>query len=123
MDTSNMRESPKFSGDTVRETICDIQESHDERDTPAAITDTGEIDPFTGDHDIEYWIWDGAALIPASPVDSERFREREAMLRLTYWQTHTNGAELTQPRRWHAIVTTIRAALGKLHARLSGPNI
>lgn len=122
MDMSNTQELPERSSDTVRESLYDISERHVESGMPP-ITDTSDIDPFTDEHDIEYWIWDGAALLPASPVESERFREREAVLRLTYWQTHIDGNELTRPWRWHAIVTATQTALGKLHARLSGHNI
>jgi hypothetical protein len=122
MDMSDTREHPERACDTVREIIYDTWERYDESDTPAA-TDAGEIDPFTDEHDIEYWIWDGAALIPASPVESERFREREALLRLSYWQTHLDGNALAQSKGWHAVVTAAQAALGKLHARLSGRNI
>ncbi|HEX8036240.1 MAG TPA: hypothetical protein VF510_20450 [Ktedonobacterales bacterium] len=119
---SDTREHPERACDTVREIIYDTWERYDKSDTPA-VTDAGEIDPFTNEHDIEYWIWDGEALIPASPVESERFREREALRRLSYWQTYINGYAHAQPKRWHAIVTTAQAALGKWHARLSGRNI
>jgi hypothetical protein len=36
-------------------------------------------DPFTGDHNIEYWIWTGRRLVPASPEESERLRRQEAL--------------------------------------------
>jgi hypothetical protein len=52
----------------------------------AAIADaieqmTGEPlpDPFTGDHDIEYWIWTGSRLVPATPEAAERIRQQEAV--------------------------------------------
>ena len=122
MDMSNTPKHPERACDTERETIDDTWERYDESDSPA-ITDVGEIDPFTDEHGIEYWIWDGAALIPASPVESERFREREALLRLSYWQTHIDGNALAQPNGWRAIMTAVQVALGKLHARLSGRNI
>jgi hypothetical protein len=35
-------------------------------------------DPFTGEHDIEYWIWSGSRLVPAPPEVAERLREQEA---------------------------------------------
>lgn len=122
MDMSNTQEHPERACDTVRETIYDTWERYDESDTPA-ITDTDEIDPFTDEHDIEYWIWDGVALIPAPPVESERIREREALLRLSYWQTHINGNAHAQPKGWRAIVAAAQATLGKLQAHLSGRNI
>jgi hypothetical protein len=41
---------------------------------------TGEPfpDPYTGEHDIEYWIWTGNRLVPASPEAAERIRQQEA---------------------------------------------
>jgi hypothetical protein len=36
-------------------------------------------DPFTGDHTIEYWIWTGTRLVPASPEEAERLRQEEAL--------------------------------------------
>jgi hypothetical protein len=36
-------------------------------------------DPFTGDHNIEYWIWTGSRLVPASPEQAERLRRQEAL--------------------------------------------
>lgn len=122
MDMSNTPKHPERACDTARETIYDTWKRYDESDTPA-IADAGDIDPFTDEHDIEYWISDGAELIPASPVESERFREREALLRLSYWQTQIDGNALAQPKGWHAIVTAVQAALGTLRARLSGRNI
>jgi hypothetical protein len=42
---------------------------------------TGEPfpDPFTGDHDIEYWIWAGDRLVPASPEAAERLLQQELL--------------------------------------------
>jgi hypothetical protein len=36
-------------------------------------------DPVTGDHNIEYWIWTGSRLVPASPETAERLRRQEAL--------------------------------------------
>ncbi|GEM_PF-2365503 len=38
-------------------------------------------DPFTGEHEIEYWIWTGNRLVPASPDTVERLRQQEELLR------------------------------------------
>jgi hypothetical protein len=40
---------------------------------------TGEPfpNPFTGDHNIEYWIWTGSRLVPASPEQAGRLRRQE----------------------------------------------
>jgi len=42
---------------------------------------TGEPfpDPFTGDHDIEYWLWTGDRLVPASPEAAERIQQQELL--------------------------------------------
>ena len=57
----------------------------------------GALDPFTDEHDIEYWLWDGAHLIPASAEKSERLREREALLRLSYWQAFMEKHDHARP--------------------------
>ena len=36
---------------------------------------------FDGDHDIEYWFWNGSSLIPASSDEAEHFRQREVQER------------------------------------------
>jgi hypothetical protein len=36
-------------------------------------------DPFTGDHNIEYWLWTGSRLVPASPETAERLQRQEAL--------------------------------------------
>jgi hypothetical protein len=36
-------------------------------------------DPFTGDHTIEYWIWTGSRLVPATPEAAERIRQQEML--------------------------------------------
>jgi len=43
-------------------------------------------DPWDGDHDIDYWVWHGDRLIPATPEELARITEdertREALFRL-----------------------------------------
>jgi hypothetical protein len=36
-------------------------------------------DPFTGVHNIEYWIWTGGRLVPATPEAVERLRQQEEL--------------------------------------------
>jgi hypothetical protein len=47
-------------------------------------------DPWEGEHDIEYWIWDGTRLVPASEDEVHSIREqertRDAMWRLKQWE-------------------------------------
>jgi hypothetical protein len=69
-------------------------------------------DPFTGDHNIEYWIWTGRRLVPASPEESERLRQNEALqeedIRLL-----RERQRLTRVRR--------RQAFGRIIERLMAP--
>lgn len=124
MDAHTTREHAESSGNAARKSACETQERLDEHNNHARqiTTDGGEIDPFTDEHNIEYWLWDGAALIPASPVESERLRKREAMLRLTYWQESSGGNDRARPTRWHTIITAVQTAIGKLHAHLYSKN-
>lgn len=47
-------------------------------------------DPWEGKHEIEYWIWDGVRLVPASAGEVHSIREqertRDAMWRLEQWE-------------------------------------
>ena len=36
---------------------------------------------FDGDHDVDYWFWNGTRLIPASPDEAGHFRQQEAQER------------------------------------------
>ena len=49
--------------------------------------DTGTLDDgfdaaFDGDHNVEYWLWNGRRLVPVAPAEAERYRQREAWERL-----------------------------------------
>ncbi|MGZ6392053.1 MAG: hypothetical protein ACXWQZ_22680, partial [Ktedonobacterales bacterium] len=81
---------------------------------------TGDtLDPFTDEHDIEYWLWDGERLIPASAEECERFREREAQLRLGYWTSLSEGNDLAQPAHGHGIVSAAQSMSGRLLTYIS----
>jgi hypothetical protein len=60
-------------------------------------------DPFTGDHNIEYWIWTGSRLVPASPEESLRLRRQEELedeaFRARRKQQHLNRIRLRQALR------------------------
>lgn len=53
-------------------------------------------DPWEGEHDIEYWIWDGTQLVPASADEVHSIREqertRDAMWRLKQWEADERRA-------------------------------
>ena len=50
------------------------------------LSDDGFDEAFDGDHAIEYWFWNGTRLIPASPDEAERLRERAAWERMEAWR-------------------------------------
>ena len=73
---------------------------------------TGDYDvgEAFGEHDIEYWIYDGKRLVPASPDEAERLRELEAWPRLTRWQEKQRPrARLLALRGWWTRVGAWRA--------------
>jgi hypothetical protein len=59
-------------------------------------TDNSALEPDVNGEDadlwaeplIEYWIWTGTRLIPASADQADRLREREAFQRLELWKQH-----------------------------------
>jgi hypothetical protein len=71
---------------------------------------------------IEYWIWTGTRLIPASANKADRLREIEAFQRLELWK---NEQERDRRREdWHqrriAISTKLSAFVARFQRRLSG---
>jgi hypothetical protein len=62
--------SPEAAPYTIDDAITDAIEQ---------ITGDPLPDPFTGDHNIEYWIWTGSRLVPASPEESKRLGRQEAL--------------------------------------------
>ena len=67
----------------------DLGES-DESDDAAAIPETSFPDPWDGDHNIEYWVWDGKRLIPTTPDQQARIQEMERLAstrrRMAQWE-------------------------------------
>jgi hypothetical protein len=67
-------------------------------------------DPWEGDHDIEYWVWDGVRLVPAKPEERARIQEdertqaaRRRLARLQeheYHETHSLRRRLTTAMKW-----------------------
>jgi hypothetical protein len=70
-------------------------------------------DPFTGDHNIEYWIWTGSRLVPASPEAAERIRRQEA-LEEEEFRLLRERQRFYRIRRWEAF----RRIMGRLAAPL-----
>jgi hypothetical protein len=67
-------------------------------------------DPWNGDHNIEYWVWDGVRLVPATPEERARIQEDErtqaARRRLEQLQererreTHSMKRRLSTAKVW-----------------------
>jgi hypothetical protein len=94
---------------TIDQAIADVLATLDSADDTGAqgITDEADDalfpDPFTGDHHIEYWIWTGGRLVPATPDQAERLcwqetleaeelrsrRERQRANRQQRWQSYS----------------------------------
>jgi hypothetical protein len=77
----------------------------------STLSDDGFAEAFDGDHSIEYWFWNGTRLIPASPDEAERLRERAAWERIEAWRE----AEQQRMRRARLRALWVRA-LDPLHA-------
>lgn len=55
-------------------------------------------DPFTGDHDIQYWIWTGDRLVPASPEAAERIHQQELLEQEELRRRRESGRAYRQER-------------------------
>lgn len=58
-----------------------------------------DIEDAFGEHDIEYWVWSGNRLVPATPDQIVIIREREALARLRAWNDREMHAERGRSRR------------------------
>ncbi len=96
----------------------DISNIRDTRDE-SVILSGDTLDPFTDEHTIEYWLWDGERLIPASAEESERFRERETLLRLGYWKSQSERNDHAQPTSWRGMVKAAQSIFDRLLAHIS----
>ncbi len=95
--------------------------------------DEPEVEDAFGEHNIEYWVWQGRKLVPASPEQAALLREHEAMLRLQRWKvTHMEAGDATQRstrpallerlsymRVMHAIVAAADGLRGRARGRES----
>lgn len=57
-------------------------------------------DPWDGDHNIEYWIWDGSRLVPASYEERLRIQEDE---RVQAARRHLKALQEHERREAHSI--------------------
>lgn len=106
----------------------------DDADDAGAIAETSFPDPWDGDHAIEYWVWDGERLVPATPDQQAGIQEMErtasARRRLTRWQHEreqeqqcltvririVRGIRQTITGAWHAARHVTRPAASPLEA-------
>jgi len=77
-------------------------------------------DPWEGEHDIEYWTWDGTQLVPASADEVHSIREqertRDAMWRLKQWEA--DGRRATNRLRMRNALERIAQMLPQPLARI-----
>lgn len=82
--------------------------------------DTPYPDPWDDPHDIEYWVWDGNELAPASASErailQEDERIRSARRRLARWQR--DQSNIARPR-W-SLASLVRALVSLWHVRRLG---
>lgn len=87
----------------LRDDMDDADESDemdemDETDN-AARQGTSFPDPWDGDHDIEYWVWSGEQLVPATPSQQAEIQETEriasARRRLRRWHNAQGQQRMT----------------------------
>ncbi|HLZ25534.1 MAG TPA: hypothetical protein VKQ30_25705 [Ktedonobacterales bacterium] len=75
-----------------------------------------DVEDAFGEHDIEYWVWCGVKLVPATPEQVARIRDHEALLRLQAWKAHAE--QLTRSRERKERAGWLTARLRVLPARL-----
>lgn len=93
-----------------------MQEYGQEKGSERAPADWDEADlpdPWDGDHTIEYWVWNGERLMPATAEECAAIQERErlqsARRRLARWQQE--GFATHPPHSSAGIFAGIRQAL------------
>lgn len=78
----------------------------------AAAQETSFPDPWDGDHAIEYWVWSGEQLVPATPGQQAEIQETEriasARRRLARWHNEHGQQHMTVRTR---IVRGIRQTM------------
>ncbi len=79
--------------------LPDDLDDADETDDAAARQETSFPDPWDGDHDIEYWVWSGEQLVPATPSQQAEIQETEriasARRRLRRWHNEHGQQRMT----------------------------
>jgi hypothetical protein len=77
----------------------DDADEMDKMNDVAARQATSFPDPWDGDHAIEYWVWSGDQLVPATPIQQAEIQETEriasARRRLTRWHNEHGHQHMT----------------------------
>jgi hypothetical protein len=84
--------------------------------------DEPDVEDAFGEHDIEYWVWSGKKLVPASPEQAALLREHEALLRLAQWRSLQEGARPTSQRPWWPRVVTRLARMPRFRPAMALPS-
>lgn len=74
------------------------------------VSEAYDVGEAFGEHNIEYWVYDGRRLIPASPDEQERLREWAQRSRLEMWKAEERRRERAQAWRQPWITATQRLA-------------
>lgn len=56
-----------------------------------------DVEDAFGEHDIEYWVWSGSRLVPATTEQVAAIREHEALCRLPSWASRQQERDHTAP--------------------------
>lgn len=75
-------------------------------------------DPWDGDHSIEYWIWDGSQLIPATCEEVARIREDEHTREMFYRLASLKQGERREARSLKRRLSMLRGAFVDRMGRL-----
>ena len=112
--------APASNHYTIDQAIADVLATLDVPHDTGAKDRTDEAasaafpDPFTGDHNIEYWIWTGGRLVPASPDQAERLRRQEA-LEEEEFRLRRERQRAYRQERWQSYSQVVQWMLVPLH--------
>src|SRR5215469_12970872 len=82
--------------------------------------DEPDVEDAFGQHDIEYWVWRGHTLIPATPEQAAALREREALARLARWQQAQCARTRGEQHGLAAVAWAVRVAVAHSLVALAG---
>jgi hypothetical protein len=106
--TANSKGTPAPGSTTYTTALDSVPYTIDKAIADSIEQLTGEPfpDPFTGEHDIQYWIWTGDRLVPASPEAAERLHQQELLER----EEQLRRRERQQAARRQRVDTIVNSA-------------